>query len=87
MKRRNTPCTNPPTVDHNTPISPTDPDLHRLLRLPDVLRLIPVSRSTWWNWVASGLAPAPVRLGRTTAWKLKDLHDFIDSGAVRKGGR
>ena len=31
-----------------------------LLRLPAVLQLIPVSKSTWWAWVASAKAPAPV---------------------------
>jgi predicted DNA-binding transcriptional regulator AlpA len=45
-----------------------------LLRLPEVLRLIPVKRSTWWQGVRLGKFPAPVRLGpRVTAWKAIDI--------------
>lgn len=60
--------------------SPSYPDLdpNRLLRLPDVLKLIPVSRSCWWSWVADNKAPPPVRLGRTTAWRYSDLLNFIN---------
>ena len=40
------------------------------LRLPQVLALIPVSRSAWWAGCKSGRYPKPVKLGpRTTpAW-------------------
>lgn len=57
------------------------PDQIRLLRLPDVLRIIPVARSTWWSWVAAGIAPSPVRLGRTTAWRYCDLLALIEQNA------
>ena len=51
-----------------------------LLRLPQVLQLIPVSKSTWWAWVAAKKAPAPVRLGeRCTAWKAVDIQTFIEA--------
>jgi len=34
----------------------------------------PVHRSTWWRWVRSGSAPAPVRMGkRITVWRKSDL--------------
>ena len=48
------------------------------VRLPAILRVIPVSRSTWWQWVRDGKAPKPVKLAaRTTAWKATDISDFI----------
>lgn len=48
------------------------------LRLPDVLRLIPVSRSTWWQGVRDGRFPASVKLGpRTTAWAVADIRACI----------
>ncbi len=31
------------------------------IRLPAVLRVIPVSRYTWWAWVKSGKAPKNVK--------------------------
>ena len=45
-----------------------------LLRLPQVLALIPVSRSAWWAGCKSGRYPKPVKLGpRTTAWRASDI--------------
>ena len=56
------------------------------LRLPEVLRLIPVSRSTWWAGVRSGRYPQPTRaLGaRITAWRVEDIRALIESTAPRK---
>ncbi|MBY0339956.1 MAG: AlpA family phage regulatory protein [Rhodocyclaceae bacterium] len=49
------------------------------LRLPQVLSIIPVSRSTWWSWVKSGKAPKPVKLGqRVTAWRAADIQAMIE---------
>ena len=50
------------------------------VRLPAILRSIPVSRSTWWAWVKSGKAPAGRKLGpRITAWKVEDIRNLIAS--------
>lgn len=54
-----------------------------LLRLPQVLKLIPVSRSTWWAGCKSGRYPKPVKLGpRTTAWKAEDIKALIEKLSV-----
>lgn len=51
----------------------------RLLRLPQVLSLIPISKSTWWSGVKSGRFPASVKLSeRTTCWIEQDIFDLID---------
>lgn len=45
-----------------------------IIRLPDVLRIYPVSSSTWWDGVKSGRFPASIKLGpRTTGWRLGDV--------------
>jgi predicted DNA-binding transcriptional regulator AlpA len=50
------------------------------LRLPQVLNLIPVSKSTWWAGVRSGRYPKPVKLSvRCTAWRVEDLRSLIDN--------
>lgn len=50
------------------------------LRLPQVLFLIPVSKSTFWAGVKSGRYPKPVKIGeRCTAWKAEDIHAFIST--------
>jgi predicted DNA-binding transcriptional regulator AlpA len=59
-----------------------------LLRLPQVLALIPVSRSTWWAGCKSGRFPKPVKIGpRTSAWRGSDILavlEKITSGETEK---
>lgn len=44
------------------------------IRLNEVLKLIPVSRSTWWNGCKTGQFPKPFKLApRITAWKVSDI--------------
>jgi len=48
------------------------------VRLQDVLKVIPVSKSTWWAGVKSGRFPASVKLGeRTTAWPVESIRALI----------
>ena len=48
------------------------------VRLPQILKVIPVSKSTWWAGVKSGRFPDPIKLGpNTTAWKVEDIHQLI----------
>ena len=50
-----------------------------LLRLPQVLALIPVSRSAWWAGCKSGRYPKPVKRGpRTTAWRAADIAALLE---------
>jgi len=56
------------------------------MRLPQVLALFPVGKSTWWAGVKEGRFPKPVKLGpRTTAWRVEDIRALIaktiDGGA------
>jgi len=49
------------------------------LRLPDVLSLIPVSKTSWYSGVAEGRFPKPIRLSsRTSAWRVEDIRQLID---------
>ena len=48
------------------------------LRLPQVLAVFPIGRSSWWAGVRSGKYPAPFKLGpRTTAWRVEDIRGLI----------
>ena len=56
--------------------------------IPPIEPIIPVSKSTWWAWVAAGKAPKPVKLGpNTTAWRIEDIRAFIENIAARDEGR
>ena len=53
----------------------------RLIRLHEVLKLLPISKSSWWAGVRTGKYPAPVKLGpRTTCWSLNAVLDLAQKG-------
>lgn len=53
------------------------------LRQPEVLSLIPFSKSTLWRRVRSGTFPMPVKLSqRITAWRVEDIRRWIDAQGV-----
>lgn len=49
------------------------------LRLPQVMALIPISKSAWWKGCSTGRYPRPIKLGpRTTVWRAEDIRAFIE---------
>lgn len=59
------------------------------LRLPKVLAVIPVKKSTWYNGIRTGRFPKPVHLGaRSVAWRVEDIRLLIKSaGSSNVEGR
>lgn len=59
------------------------------VRLPQILKVIPIGKSTWWAGVASGRFPASIKLGpRTTVWKVEDIRELLSdiaSGGADRG--
>jgi len=50
------------------------------VRLPQVLKIFPVSKSTWWAGVKDGRYPKPVKLGpKMTAWRVEDIRELVAS--------
>ena len=55
----------------------------RFLRLPQVLEILPISKSTWWKGIKEGRFPRPVKLTeRTSAWSRADIDTLCDQFAV-----
>lgn len=53
----------------------------RLLRIKDVLKIIPISKSSFYAGIKSGKYPAPVKLGkRTSAWRSDSLIRIVEQG-------
>jgi prophage regulatory protein len=51
-----------------------------LARLPTVIKLTGLGRSTIYRWIAEGTFPLPVRLGpRAIAWRWSDLERWTQS--------
>ena len=49
------------------------------VRLPKILAVFPVGKSTWFEGVRVGRFPKPVKLGpRTSAWRVEDIRKLIE---------
>ena len=60
-----------------------DSDDHRLMRLPEVVRLCGISRSQLYRMVRSGEFPAPVRISRrAVAWREKEILAWLEDRPV-----
>ena len=49
------------------------------LRLPQVLSVIPLGKTCWWEGVRSGRFPKPVKLSArcTGHWRAEDIHTIL----------
>lgn len=60
-----------------TQLSITLPDTG-FLRISEVLRYIPLSKSSFYQYVNLGKFPRPIKLGdRASAWKAEDIRKLI----------
>lgn len=49
------------------------------VRLPTILEVIPVGKTTWWEGIRAGRFPKPHKLGpNTTVWRAEDIQRLID---------
>jgi len=52
------------------------------VRLPQILALIPISRSSCWERFRQGKSPQGIKLGtQTSVWRAQDIRDLIDRAA------
>ena len=60
--------------------------MERILRIPEVVEITGLSRTTIWRRVRSGDFPAPVRLGslatRSVGWRESEIRKWIESRPV-----
>ena len=54
------------------------------LRLPQILAIIPISKSGWWEGCRTGRFPKPIKLGpRTTVWRAEEITAFINNAGIQ----
>lgn len=55
--------------------------LEGFVRLSQILQVIPVGKTTWWDGVNKGRFPKPVPdFGpRTTVWRVEDIRKLIEN--------
>ena len=71
------------THSNQRPVLPVD----GFVRLPAVLAVFPVSRSTWFEGVRTGRFPKPVHLGpRTVAWPVASIRALIENPSTSCSG-
>jgi hypothetical protein len=73
-------------MQHHVPKAPTHAE--GLLRLKDIIGdrkarppsrgLLPIATSTWWELVRAGEAPKPLKIGRASVWRAKDIYALIE---------
>jgi prophage regulatory protein len=53
--------------------------MDKLLRLPEVLNRVQLSRSTWYSGIRAGIFPKPVKLTeRTSGWKESQINALVE---------
>jgi len=60
-----------------------------LMRLDEILKIIPVSKTAWYKGIGEGRYPEGVQLGdRTSAWRAADIVYLLRNlGERNEGGR
>lgn len=60
-------------------ISNKTESLDGFMRLNQILKIIPVSKATWWSGCKTGRFPKPYKIcPRVTAWKMSDIKKCLD---------
>lgn len=61
------------------------PDSRYLLSLAQVLKKVPVTRQTLYNWEKAGIFPKRITIGGRTFWLLSEVDPWIDDHAAKRG--
>lgn len=50
----------------------------KLLRIPEVLEMLTISRSKFWLMVKNGEFPKPIKIGRSSCWTMEQVRHYLD---------
>ena len=48
-----------------------------LMRIPQILEVMPISKSKFWLMVQKGEFPKPIKIGRSSFWTMEQVQTFI----------
>ena len=48
-----------------------------LMRIPQILEVMPISKSKFWLMVQKGEFPTPIKIGRSSFWTIEQVQTFI----------
>ncbi|MGH9203335.1 MAG: helix-turn-helix transcriptional regulator [Vicinamibacterales bacterium] len=67
----------PPRPSRLTPTSSGLPEVG-FVRLPQILKVLPIGKSTFWAGVKTGRFPQPTKLGsRISVWRVEDIRRLL----------
>lgn len=52
-----------------------------LMRIPQILKMMPISKSKFWLMVQKGEFPKPIKIGRSSFWTIEQVQTFIGDRA------
>lgn len=58
-----------------------------LIRIPQILKVMPVSKSKFWLMVQKGEFPKPIKIGRSSFWTVEEVQAFIKNKAKKAESR
>lgn len=58
----------------------------KLINAEELARLMQVSQRTLWRLLSGRRLPEPVRIGRSTRWRLEEVAEWIQKGCPTGGG-
>ncbi|MBT8633435.1 AlpA family phage regulatory protein [Polynucleobacter paneuropaeus] len=47
------------------------------MRIPQILEVMPISKSKFWLMVQKGEFPKPIKIGRSSFWTIEQVQTFI----------
>lgn len=56
----------------------------QLITAEELAKLMQVSERTLWRLLSGGKLPKPVRIGRSTRWRLAEVNDWIERGCPHR---
>jgi len=48
-----------------------------LMRIPQILKVMPVSKSKFWLMVQKGEFPKPIKIGRSSFWTIEQVQAYL----------
>lgn len=50
-----------------------------LLKIEQVLKILAISRATFYKCINDGILPKPIKLGTASRWRNSDIQNYINS--------
>jgi predicted DNA-binding transcriptional regulator AlpA len=74
--------------DPNHAVAPLGPcpvgEISLLITARRAAEICGKSLRTWRTWDSAGLIPQPMRIGRSTLWRLDELRRWVEAGCPRR---